>query len=495
MKKKFFFSTSSNSFQFEGGRSLGGRTDSIWDEFTKRNFYIPPVGSTNREINSIETAADFFHKYKTDIRIMKNANINAFAYNMDWTRIFPKDEYYINPEGIKWHEDVFSNMKENGITPIPILFHWDHPVWAQIRGGWENQEILSWFRNYVKTCFKYLGKYTNYWFVNDENSSFSISGHLNFRHPPQRGGAESFVKALHNLNMSAAIAKEEFLIAKEKGYVDKDAVIGIDHDWSPPIPIDDSNESKEACNLYNTWFKDLFFNPNLKGEYPKEFIEYTIKNNVENYITKDDLNYLKKFTMDWIGWNYYRPAYIGDINFDESKIEIQKSSETFFGANFKLIYPSKNVRYTKWNWVIDPSKLYEGLNILGKEYKVPMMIIENGYGDFDDKTNDFIEDDDRISYLKEHLDETLRAFNDGINVIGYSLWTYCDIFSPSAGYRKDYGLVSVDFNSPIKIRKPKLSYAWYKQVCSSGGDDTSFNKKKLKKELIEIIEKWDYKFK
>jgi 6-phospho-beta-glucosidase len=89
---------------------------------------------------------------------------------------------------------------------------------------------------------------------------------------------------------------------------------------------------------------------------------------------------------------------------------------------------------------------------------IPILILENGLGLFDKSINGLILDKPRIRYLRDHIKEVMKAYNAGENVIGYSLWTYCDIFSPSAGYRKDYGLVNVDFEDGNRPRTPKLSY-------------------------------------
>ncbi|WP_250638274.1 family 1 glycosylhydrolase [Spiroplasma clarkii] len=132
-------------------------------------------------------------------------------------------------------------------------------------------------------------------------------------------------------------------------------------------------------------------------------------------------------------------------------------------------------------WPIAPQYLQEGLQGLKAKYDLPVFIVESGFGDFDDKSQELICDLDRIAYLQGMLTEVKAARTKDLNLIGYSIWTYCDIFSPSAGYRKDYGLVSVDFNSPIKERKPKLSYVWYQQVIESRGEDVTVNEKLLVK--------------
>ncbi|MGL5205766.1 MAG: family 1 glycosylhydrolase, partial [Metamycoplasmataceae bacterium] len=73
----------------------------------------------------------------------------------------------------------------------------------------------------------------------------------------------------------------------------------------------------------------------------------------------------------------------------------------------------------------------------------------------------------RIDFLNDHLRQVQKAIDEGVNFIGYSAWTYCDIFSPSGGYRKKYGLVGVDFDDPNFGRFPKSSMYWYKDVIKN----------------------------
>lgn len=120
------------------------------------------------------------------------------------------------------------------------------------------------------------------------------------------------------------------------------------------------------------------------------------------------------------------------------------------------------------------------------------MIAENGYGDFDQKeSNNMIKDILRINYLQPHINQVKIAVEKNVNLIGYSLWIYCDIFSPSGGYCKNYGLVSVDFNSSIKKRTPKLSYIWYRNVIKNRASDVSIDQADLEQQLQILLDQWD----
>ncbi|AGM24665.1 glycoside hydrolase family 1 protein [Spiroplasma chrysopicola] len=491
LDKDFIFGASTNAFQIEGARNLGGRTDSIWDEFTKRCFHIPPAGKNDREINSIAISADFYHKYQTDIRIMKRLGLNGLVYNIDWTRIFSKNSQEVNWEGIKFYDNVFATLRANNIKPIPILFHWDTPMWAELQGGFENRAILEWFQGYVATVFKYLGKYTDVWFVNDENSTFTLDGYLSDYLPPGKNSKEGFARAIHHLNLCTALTKIEFEKAKVAGNVSAQALLGIDHDWSPGIPY--RIEDEKACQEYNLWFKNFFLDPNLKGTYPPVFQQWLAMQGLSDIIQSGDMELLKNNCVDLIGWNYYRPAYISRDDYQEKQGEMQITSKTFFVKGFKQVFPKENVRYTSWNWIIDPTMLGPGAQALWAEYQKPLMIVENGLGAFDDKSGELILDYNRAEYLSLHFAEVKKAIAQGVKFIGYSLWTYCDIFSPSGGYRKDYGLVAVDFNSPNKTRMPKLSYVWYQRLINSGGENLAHDDHDTLQQLLkDELSTWDF---
>ncbi|WP_250638275.1 glycoside hydrolase family 1 protein [Spiroplasma clarkii] len=309
-KDKFYFSVSTNAFQIEGGRNLHGRTDSLWDWFTKTYYHIPPVNSTAREINSIVEASDFYHKYPSDVKILSKLGVDAFIYNLDWARVFPTDGTKINPMGIQFYDRVFSELVAGNVKPIPILFHWDTPMWAEIKGGWTNREILTSFKNYCAAMFKYLGKYTDIWFVNDENKSFTVDGYLTGQFPPCFQDENAFVKAVHHLALSGAIAKAEFKKAKELGYVSPDAILGIDDDWSPPVIMAGVDADQKLIDNYNAWMRDLWLDPNLKGTYPQEFLDYIKSKKLDLKITPADLKLLQDNKLDFIGWNFYRPYFI-----------------------------------------------------------------------------------------------------------------------------------------------------------------------------------------
>jgi 6-phospho-beta-glucosidase len=94
------------------------------------------------------------------------------------------------------------------------------------------------------------------------------------------------------------------------------------------------------------------------------------------------------------------------------------------------------------------------------------MITENGLGDFDQVFGDgHIEVDYRIQYLKTHINACERAANEGVNLLGYFVWSFTDLLNWLNGYQRRYGLVYVNRNEQdakdLKRIKKKSLY-WYR---------------------------------
>lgn len=89
-------------------------------------------------------------------------------------------------------------------------------------------------------------------------------------------------------------------------------------------------------------------------------------------------------------------------------------------------------------------------------------------------TGPTVEDDYRIDYLKQHLQQVGEALEDGVQLLGYTTWGCIDLVSAStAELSKRYGFIYVDRNddgSGTLARYKKKSFDWYKEVIATNGD-------------------------
>lgn len=139
-------------------------------------------------------------------------------------------------------------------------------------------------------------------------------------------------------------------------------------------------------------------------------------------------------------------------------------------------YKNPYLKVSQWGWQIDPIGLRVALNQLYDRYQKPIFVVENGLGSADQIEEDgTINDDYRISYLKDHIEQMYEAIEtDGVEVMGYTPWGCIDLVSASTGQMsKRYGFIYVDCDDRGQgsyQRKKKKSFDWYRQVIASNGE-------------------------
>ena len=182
-------------------------------------------------------------------------------------------------------------------------------------------------------------------------------------------------------------------------------------------------------------------------------------------MTKEDLDLLKTYTVDFISFSYYSSRVAsGDPKDNE------KTAGNIF-ASLKNPY----LEASEWGWQIDPLGLRITLNVIWDRYQKPMFIVENGLGAVDTPDeNGYVEDDYRIDYLAAHIKAMRDAINvDGVELLGYTTWGCIDLVSAGTGeMKKRYGFIYVDRdndgNGTLK-RSKKKSFDWYKEVIATNG--------------------------
>ena len=151
-----------------------------------------------------------------------------------------------------------------------------------------------------------------------------------------------------------------------------------------------------------------------------------------------------------------------------------EATEGNIGAGFKNPY----LEASDWGWQIDPKGLRYALNEIYDRYRIPLMVVENGLGAYDEKGEDgMVHDTYRIDYLRKHIEQMKEAVKDGVDLMGYTPWGCIDLVSMGTGeMRKRYGFVYVDMDDEGKgtlDRYRKDSFWWYQKVIATNGEDLS----------------------
>ena len=181
-------------------------------------------------------------------------------------------------------------------------------------------------------------------------------------------------------------------------------------------------------------------------------------------ITEEDLEELKKGTVDMYTFSYYM----------SQNVTTHTGLETV-GGNMSTGTKNPYLKYSDWGWSTDPSGLQYYLEMIYDRYEKPVMVVENGLGAYDTVEEDgSIHDPFRIDYYREHIKAMDRAIENGVDLIGYTTWGCIDVVSAGTGeIRKRYGFIYVDVDdqgSGTLDRFRKDSFFWYKKVIENNGN-------------------------
>lgn len=433
----FLWGVSTAAFQIEGAHDSDGKGSSIWDVFTSQKGKI-------KNGHHALTACDFYNSYQNDIDLIRELNIPNFRFSISWPRIMPTGIHPINQAGIDYYNKIIDSLLASGIEPWITLYHWDLPHALEVKGGWTNRESVTWFSEYVEVCAQYFGDRVKNWMVINEPSVFTGAGYFLGIHAPGKKGITNYLKAMHHVTLATAAG------AKILRNRIPEANIGTTFSCTHIEPATESAKDIEAAKRVDTLLNRTFIEPILGLGYPQK--DLPVLKKLNNYILEDDLNNLA-FDFDFIGLQCYTR-------------EVVKSSilTPYIGAEL-ISAEKRNVISTEMGWEVYPPALYHVLKKFN-EYKGirKIIITENGAAFPDTITNGKVFDIKRTHYIQDHLEQILKAKNDGLNVEGYFVWSLTDNFEWAEGYNARFGLIHVDFET--QKRTIKNSGLWFKDFLS-----------------------------
>jgi len=467
--RNFLWGAASAAYQIEGAWNEDGKGISNWDQFVR----IP--GKTFQGTTG-DVAVDHYHRYKGDVQLMAEMGMKAYRFSVSWPRIFPNGTGEVNQKGIEFYDNLINELKKHHIEPILTLYHWDLPQALQDEyGGWESRNIIEDFTNYSVELFKRFGDRVKYWVSLNEQNIFTSLGYQKGMHPPGVRDAKLFYQVNHHANLANASVIKEF-----HRYV-PDGKIGPSFAYSPAYPASSKPEdilaAENAEELNNHWWMDIY----AWGKYPKAAWSYLEENGLAPIVEEDDFELLKEGKPDFMGLNYYQTNTFeenpleGGVSEGEINTTGKKGTSTDTGIpGLYKTTANPHLQRTNWDWNIDPEGLRIALRRITNRYHLPILISENGLGEYDKlEENDIINDDYRIDYLRAHIESIQQAITDGVKMLGYCVWSFTDLLSWLNGYQKRYGFVYINQHEEgtHDLRRiKKKSYYWYKKTIESNGE-------------------------
>ena len=406
-----------------------------------------------------DVAIDFYHRYPQDIALFAEMGFNCLRVSIAWTRIFPNgDDAEPNEAGLAFYDKLFAEMAAHNITPLVTLSHYEMP-WALVKnyGGWGSREVIGFFERYARTVFSRYKNQVKLWLTFNE-INMSLHAPMTGVGLPAGSSKGEVYQAIHHQLVASALATK------------------IAHQVNPQNQVGcmlaGGNFYPYSCKPEDVWMalekdrENLFFiDVQARGAYPVWAARVFREKGVTIAKQPGDDEILKN-TVDFVSFSYYASRC--------ASAEMNASNTN--AANIVKSLKNPYIAASEWGWGIDPLGLRITMNMMYDRYQKPLFLVENGLGARDEiDANGEINDDYRISYLREHIKAMRDAIDDGIPVIGYTSWGCIDLVSASTGeMSKRYGFVYVDRDDAgngTLARKRKKSFWWYKKVIASNGTD------------------------
>eukprot|EP00933_Yihiella_yeosuensis_P050302 TRINITY_DN48077_c0_g1_i1.p1 TRINITY_DN48077_c0_g1~~TRINITY_DN48077_c0_g1_i1.p1 ORF type:complete len:558 (-),score=146.61 TRINITY_DN48077_c0_g1_i1:328-2001(-) len=455
----FLWGSATAAYQIEGGALEGGRTPCIWDTFS-----ATPGKVKNGDTGAV--ACDHFHRFKEDVKLMKDLGLPAYRFSISWSRLLPEGRGEPNPEGVAFYNALIDELIANQIKPLVTLYHWDLPQCLEDEyAGWLGRQVIEDFEHYATVCFSCFGDRVKDWITFNEPWCSTVLGYANGEMAPGRKEAPSTEPylAAHHIILSHARAVHRY---REMFKPAQQGIIGItlNMDWREPLTNSEADQSaaQRALDWQLGWFAD----PIWKGDYP-ESMRKKCGDRLPSF-TEEEKSMVKG-TSEFFGLNHYSTAYVSAPAGQAKTVSMWGNVQEGGYFDDQEVELTDDPRWgrTDMDWGVVPWGLKHMCEYIQRFYSPAggILVTENGCAVPDDDVTAAQQDTFRVEFLQGYIAQMHKAIQAGADVRGYFAWSLLDNFEWALGYSKRFGIVHVDYAT--QQRTPKASAKMMTDICKT----------------------------
>ena len=407
MHKEFMLGASTAAYQVEGNNIYSD----FWTiEQLPHTSFTEPSGD----------AVDHYNRFEEDIRLLKEAGLNAYRFSIEWARI-EQEKGVFSAEETEHYRKVLRCCHENGVTPVVTMHHFSSPKWLIEEGGWENPKVVDYFSRYCAYIAEQLGEQMEYvCTINEANMRLQMSAIMRM-----------FAQAM-GINLQVGVKlelPEEYQVGQREeceAFGGVDAVNTFLTACSPEgdVLIMKAHQAarkamKEKC-------------PWLKIGLTLSLYDIQVTEGGEEYAQEK--------------WDEEFAHYLPYLQEDDY-IGVQNYTRMLAGPGMELPVP-EGAKKTQMGYEFYPQAMGHVVRTVAKACSLPILITENGVAT--------AEDEDRVAFIETVLNDLYAAKKDGIPLLGYLHWSLFDNFEWQQGYAKTFGLIAVDRSTQVRAPKPSL---------------------------------------
>lgn len=419
----FMVGASTAAHQVEGNNV---HSDYWLQENVEHSQFVEPSGE----------AVDHYHRYEEDIRLMAEAGLNAYRFSIEWARIEPKQGEFDENE-IAHYRKVITCCKENGVEPIVTLHHFTSPAWVISRGGWENEEVVDWFANYVQYVVKHLGSELRYiCTINEANMRLQLAALMEKYKSKMAGGQQEAKNAPKEGDVQVGLNLDQGMNTMMLGMMECAKAFGLQdprgiHTFVSMCTPEGDILVMKAHQAAKKVIKELY--PNIK-------VGLTLSLHDMQPATGGEDAAHKEWEEEF---SHYLP-YIAEDDF----LGVQSYTRQCFDEKGNK-YTPEGVELTQMGYEFYPQAIANVVRAAAKEFKGDLIVTENGVATADDSR--------RQEYIKEATAGLQACIADGIPLKGYLHWSLMDNFEWQKGFSMQFGLIAVDRSNMKRTPKESLS--------------------------------------
>ncbi len=441
----FLWGGAVTAHQTEGAYTEGGKSPAVCDLFPKP------------EHSDFKDGIDSYHRYDEDFALFEEMGFTSYRFSIDWSRVMPDGENF-SEEGIAFYHRFIDSMIAHGMEPMCSLYHFEMPQCLMNEfNGFYSREVVNRFVKYANRMIDEYGSKVKKWISFNEQNAIGIYGSPKIAYGavcPEGVAEELFVNQLVH-NSFVAHAKVVEKVHQSNSGIVLGMVIYIPI-YAATCNPEDEIEARNQMSVSNNFF-DMF----VHGEYSSYRLAVMKKNNTMPKMEDGDLELFKNNPVDLLSLSYYFSTVASS----------GKASISMDGNAKAAINPYLTA--SEWGWQIDPLGLRIALRDIYARYRMPIMVVENGFGMRDELVDGTVIDDERINYMSDHIKQIALAIEDGVECPGYLMWGPIDILSSQGEMGKRYGMIYVnrdDKDLKDMKRYKKKSFNWYKEVIATNGE-------------------------
>lgn len=267
--------------------------------------------------------ADHYNRYEEDFDFLKQMNMNAFRFSVEWSRIEPTEGAW-DVQAIAHYKTYAETLKKKGVEPIVTLFHFTLPVWFMEKGGFEKRANVKFFTRFAEKIVHELGTSVRLILTINEPEVYATETYYHMNWPPAVRSKYKWWKVVNNMAYAHKKAAQ--------------AIHGLNRRYRVSIaknsnffyPGDNAWLSRVSANIFQ-YFQDDYFIRKVRKH------------------------------CDFLGVNYY-------------------FSNRVYG--YRIHNP--DVKMSDLQWDMHPSDIEYVVERLYRKYKLPIIVTENGLADAED---------------------------------------------------------------------------------------------------------------